>query len=108
MCRDRVFRVATWFPGMLGRLGRDKGFLFRDRVLFGPMSRQKFCVAIGFGVGSGCFGSRQGPSCVTTKFFPMGRTFLLRQKILCRNRVSLDGDVTVSSIVTYRPGQRAQ
>ena len=31
MCHDRDLRVATLFPGKLGGLGRDRGFLCRNR-----------------------------------------------------------------------------
>ena len=62
-------RVTTWFLGMLGVLGRDKGFLCHDRAFFFcPVSRYKFCVVTGFRIRPGCFGSRQRLSSVVTEF----------------------------------------
>ena len=31
LCRDRDLRLVTGFPGILGYLGRDRGFLYRDK-----------------------------------------------------------------------------
>ena len=76
LCRDRVLRVATWFLGQQGGLGHDRGFLCRDRF-FSPVSRQKFCVATGFGDGSGL--GREKGLLVSRKSFPKVGTFLSRQ-----------------------------
>ena len=34
LCRDIVLYVATWFSGCRQLLGRDRGFPGRDRVVF--------------------------------------------------------------------------
>ena len=43
-CRDLVLRSGvTWFPGFLGGLGRDIGFLYWDRD-FSPLCRDRTLV----------------------------------------------------------------
>ena len=31
LCRNTELRIATGFPGILGSLGHDRGFLYRDK-----------------------------------------------------------------------------
>ena len=66
LCRDMDLHVATLFPGQLGGLGHDRGFLYRDRDFF-ALSRNRNSVSRQ-GLGLAGFRSRQGSPYVATEF----------------------------------------
>ena len=68
LCRDRVLRVVTWFPGQLGGMGYNRGFLCHDRDFSVPCHNRNSVSQQGLGLGK--FGSRQESPYVATKFFP--------------------------------------
>ena len=43
LCRNKDLRVATWFPGMLGGLGRDIVFLYRDKDFWPCVATKNLC-----------------------------------------------------------------
>ena len=50
LCRDRDIRVATLFPSELGGLGRDRGFLCRDRDRSALCRDRNYVSQQGFGL----------------------------------------------------------
>ena len=65
--------------------------------IFSPVSLKKICAAKGFGFGAGirCLGCGKGPLVLRQSFLKVG-SFLLRQKILCHDRVCKGGVATES------------
>ena len=100
LCRDRVLRVATWFPGQQGGLGRDRGFLYRDRDFLALCHDRNSVSRQGLGMGQA---------------WVMKRVSLCRDRVFprlghsCRDRVSKGGVATGCFFVaTHRPGLRAR
>ena len=82
--RDKAFWpcVAIGFPSILGGLGSGRGFLCRDRDFWPCVVTEILCRDRIWGWDR-VFGSRQS--------FPKAGSFLLRYKILCRDRVCWGG-----------------
>ena len=99
LCRDRVLRVATWFPGQQRGLGRDRGFLYRDRDFLALCHDRNSVSRQGLGMGQAWVVKRV--SLCRDRVFPrLGHS--------CRDRVSKGGVATGCFFVaTHRPGLRA-
>ena len=83
LCLDRDLCVATWFPGMLGSFGREKGFLYRERELFALCGERNFVSREGLGLGQGAWVAIRVFLCHDRVFPRVGHSF--------RDRVSKGG-----------------
>ena len=99
MCCDRVLRVTTWFPGMLGRLGRERVFFFWPCVMIEILCSDRVffflpCVAIKILCRDKIWGWAMVFWVMTRAFlcrdrvFPMGRTSMSRHSVLCRDSMA--------------------
>ena len=74
LCHDKDLRVATQFPGQMGGLGRDRGFLYSDKDFSALYHYRNSVSRQGLRLGQVWVMTKAFLCC--DKVFPMGGTFL--------------------------------